>query len=104
MHSVGGPFATCIFTGFRGTPARSGPGATIMDSVWGPSGAPVFYDVCSSGHSPDGPLRGSAQVRPEPPLSVPYGAGRGGYFPRVQMVGDEFVFGRHLKKDPTIST
>ena len=104
MHSVRGPFATCIFTCFRGTPARSGPGATIMHSVWGPfatcvfaafpgrprqkrpwshhsgfcvgsSGTLIFHDVCSSGHSPDGSLRGSVQVRPEPPLSVPYRAG-----------------------------
>ena len=36
LHSLGGPFATCVFTVFRATPTRSGPGATLLRSVGGP--------------------------------------------------------------------
>ena len=47
----------------------------------------------------------SVQVRPEPPLSAPYGAGGGGFSPSVQIRWRvvAIFFAHHIKKRPYLN-
>ena len=99
----GGSFRYPHFTVFPRHPRQKRPWSHHYGFCVGALCALIFYEVCSSGHSPDG----SFGVRPgatgAPSLGPIWGRGRGLFFPAFRWWVERFFFRPPYKERPYLN-